>query len=117
MCLFDYLFMTLGEHITTLRKKNKLSQQELGKLAGTSGDLVGRYERDEVKPSIEVVIRLADALGVSLDFLVGKTELELDKEALKRLEQISLLPEEEQAQLYRVVDALLRDFKAKQAYS
>jgi transcriptional regulator with XRE-family HTH domain len=114
---FDYLFMTLGEHITTLRKKNKLSQQELGKRANTSGDLVGRYERDEVKPSIEVVIKLADALGVSLDFLVGNTDLELDREAVKRLEQISKLPEEERLQLFNVVDALLRDFNAKQAYS
>jgi len=109
--------MTLGEHITTLRKAKKLSQQELGKRAETSGDLIGRYERNEVKPSIEVVIKLADALGVSLDFLVGKTQLELDKEALKRLELISQLPEQEKKQLYNVVDALIRDFKAKQAYS
>lgn len=109
--------MTLGEHITTLRKRKKLSQNELGKLALTSGDLVGRYERDEVKPSIEVVINIADALGVSLDYLVGKTKLELDTNALQRLEQISSLPDSEKAQLFNVVDALLRDFKAKQAYS
>lgn len=109
--------MTLGQHITALRKRNKLSQSELGKRAGTSGDLIGRYERDEVKPSVEVVIKIADALGVSLDFLVGKTSMELDNSALKRLEEISSLPDEEKDQLYRVVDALLRDFKAKQAYS
>lgn len=109
--------MTLGEHITALRKRNKLSQAELGKRAGTSGDLIGRYERDEVKPSVEVVIKIADALGVSLDFLVGKTSLELDSDALKRLEEISALPEDEKSKLYMVVDALLRDFKAKQAYS
>ena len=109
--------MTLGEHITALRKRNKLSQAELGKRAGTSGDLIGRYERDEVKPSVEVVIKIADALGVSLDFLVGKTSMELDSEALKRLEEISALPDDEKSKLYMVVDALLRDFKAKQAYS
>lgn len=109
--------MTLGEHITALRKRNKFSQAELGKRASTSGDLIGRYERDEVKPSVEVVIKIADALGVSLDFLVGKTSMELDSEALKRLEEISALPEDEKSKLYMVVDALLRDFKAKQAYS
>ena len=87
--------MTLGEHITALRKRNKLSQAELGKRASTSGDLIGRYERDEVKPSVEVVIKIADALGVSLDFLVGKTSMELDSEALKRLEEISALPDDE----------------------
>ena len=109
--------MTLGEHITALRKRNKLSQAELGKRASTSGDLIGRYERDEVKPSVEVVIKIADALGVSLDFLVGKTSMELDSDALKRLEEISALPDDEKSKLYMVVDALLRDFKAKQAYS
>ena len=109
--------MAFGARIATLRKNKKLSQQELGRMASTSGDLIGRYERDEVKPSIEVVIKLADALGVSLDFLAGKTELELDKQALQRIEQISLLPKDEKSQIYKVIDALLRDFKAKQAYS
>ena len=109
--------MAFGARIATLRKNKRLSQQELGRMASTSGDLIGRYERDEVKPSIEVVIKLADALGVSLDFLAGKTELELDKQALQRVEQISLLPEDEKSQIYKVVDALLRDFKAKQTYS
>ena len=109
--------MTLGEHITALRKKNKLSQAELGKRASTSGDLIGRYERDEVKPSVEVVIKIADDLSVSLDFLVGKTSMEFDSDALKRLEEISALPDDEKSKLYMVVDALLRDFKAKQAYS
>jgi hypothetical protein len=28
----------------------------------TAGDIIGWYVRDEVKPSIEVVIRMADAL-------------------------------------------------------
>lgn len=109
--------MTLGEHITTLRKKSKLAQGELGKRAGTSGDLIGRYERNEVKPSIEVVIKVADALGVSIDFLVGKTDIEIDQSTLQRLSEISKLPEEGKQQIFMVVDALLRDFKAKQAYS
>jgi len=53
--------MTLGQQITALRKKKKLSQAELGKRVDTLGDIIGRYERDEIKPSIEAVIRLADA--------------------------------------------------------
>lgn len=108
--------MTLGQHIGMLRKKRGLSQADLGKAVGTSGDIIGRYERDEVKPSIEVVIKIADTLEVSIDFLVGKTELELDKGTLKRIEEISKLPEEAKTQVYMVIDALIRDFKAKQAY-
>jgi transcriptional regulator with XRE-family HTH domain len=109
--------MTFGEHTTTLRKRKGLSQSDLGKAVGTSGDIIGKYERDEVKPSVEVASKIADALEVSMDFLMGKTTAELDKKTLKRLQDIQKLPEEERAVVYKVVDSLLRDFKAKQAYS
>ena len=109
--------MTLGQNIIALRKKMKLSQSDLGKAVGTSGDIIGRYERDEVKPSIEVAIKIADALQVSLDYLVGKTSLEVDINTLKRIEEIGSLPKSAKEQIYLVVDALIRDFKAKQAYS
>jgi len=41
--------MSLGQKIADLRKKEKISQNELGKRVGTSGDIIGRYERDEVR--------------------------------------------------------------------
>ncbi|WP_158797330.1 helix-turn-helix domain-containing protein [Pedobacter sp. L105] len=109
--------MTLGQQITVLRKKKKLSQGEMGKLVETSGDIIGRYERDEVKPSIEVVIRMADALQVSLDFLVGKTDLELDSATLNRMREVEKLPEQEKQQVLLVLDALIRDFKARRTYA
>jgi transcriptional regulator with XRE-family HTH domain len=109
--------MTLGQQITVLRKKKKISQGELGKLVETSGDIIGRYERDEVKPSIEVVIRMAGALEVSLDFLVGKTDLELDSATMNRIQEVAKLPEQEQQQIFLVMDALIRDFKARKAYA
>lgn len=68
-------------------------------------------------PSIEVVIKIAAALEVSIDYLVGQTSLEIDKKALNRLEDISSLPEEEKNIVLKVVDSLLRDFKTRQAYS
>jgi hypothetical protein len=40
---------------------------------------------------VEVVSKIADALEVSVDYLLGKTKMELDKQALKRLEDISTL--------------------------
>ena len=108
---------TLGQHIIALRKKNNFSQNELGKKAGTSGDLIGRYERDEVKPSIEVIIRIADALNVSIDYLVGKTNLEFDQDTLIRLQEVTSLPQEAKKQIFMVMDALIRDFKTGQAYA
>jgi len=109
--------MTIGEHISLLRKRKKLSQAALGKQIGTSGDIIGRYERDIITPSIEVIMKIADSLEVSIDFLVGKTSLELDTDTIKRLEQISSLSIENKNYLFSIIDMALRDFKTSQAYS
>jgi len=109
--------MTLGEHIVLLRKQKDLSQADLGKAVGTSGDIIGRYERDEVKPSIEVVIKIADALEVSIDYLVGKTTLALDKITLKRIQEIQGLTDQDKTHLFALMDAFLRDAKTKRAYA
>jgi transcriptional regulator with XRE-family HTH domain len=109
--------MTIGEHIMLLRKQKGLSQADLGKKIGTSGDIIGRYERNIMIPSIEVIMKIADILEVSIDYLVGKTNLALDKTTLKRLEDISTLSEENKAFVFRVIDMALRDLKAKQTYA
>lgn len=109
--------MTLGEHIILLRKKKGLSQADLGKAVGTSGDIIGRYERDEVKPSIEVVIKIADTLEVSIDYLVGKSSLELDKNTVKRIQDIQKLNTEDKAHVFALLDAFLQSHKAKKVFA
>ena len=109
--------MTIGEHIALLRKRKKLSQAVLGKSVGTSGDIIGRYERDIITPSIEVIMKIADALNVSIDFLVGKTSLELDTQTLNRMEEISKLPSEKKNYVLSLIDMALRDFKTSKAYA
>lgn len=68
-------------------------------------------------PSIEVIMKIADALNVSIDFLVGKTSLELDSQTLSRVEQISKLPEDKKDYLYSIIDMALRDFSTQKAYA
>src|SRR5690606_19894458 len=99
------------------RKKKGLSQAELGKMIGTSGDVVGRYERGDISPSIEVVSKIADALEVSVDYLIGKTRMELDKDTMRRIEDISALPQENKNFVLNLIDMALRDFKTKKAYA
>ncbi|MEO0639418.1 MAG: helix-turn-helix transcriptional regulator [Bacteroidota bacterium] len=108
--------MILGQRITEIRKQKRLSQSALGKSVGTSGDVIGRYERGDIKPSIEVVLKIAEVLEVSVDYLVGNTSLELDKSLLKRIEDLSKMPDEEKVSLFKVIDAYIRDFKAKESF-
>ncbi len=109
--------MTFGERLAIVRKRRKMSQADVGKIININGDAYGRYERDEVKPTIEMANKIANALKVSLDFLVGNTDLELDTETLKRVEDISKLSNENKKHIYILLDALIRDFKTKEAYA
>ncbi|MFZ5554305.1 MAG: helix-turn-helix domain-containing protein [Bacteroidota bacterium] len=105
--------MTFGEQIAALRKRKGISQGDLGKAVGTSGDIIGKYERDEVKPSVEVASKIADVLEVSLDFLLGKTSLLLDKKTLKRLQDIEKLPENDKQNIFYTLDNLIKAAKLK----
>ena len=109
--------MTFGERLILVRKRKKLSQADVGKKININGDAVGRYERNEVRPTIEMATKLAQALEVSLDYLVGNTDIELDKAMLNRIQEINMLSDENKEHIYITLDALIRDFKNKQAYA
>lgn len=109
--------MNLGEHISLLRKRKKISQARLGQEIGTSGDIIGRYERNLMIPSIGVIIKIADALEVSIDYLVGKISQEIDHEITEKLIEVAQLPKEKRQYIIGLVDMCLRDFKTSQAYS
>lgn len=81
------------------------------------GAVIGRYERDEVKPSVEMATQIAAALNVSLDFLVGNSDLHIDKPTLDRIQAIQQLPDEEKKDAFKLLDMFLRDVKARKAYA
>ena len=106
--------MTFGQKMAFCRKERKISQAELGKRAGINGDIIGKYERNEMKPSIETAKKLADALEVSLDYLVGEGDLKvLDKKTLQRLEDIAKLPEADKQNIFYTIDNLIKAAKLK----
>lgn len=109
--------MSFGKRLLEARKNRGLSQEEVAKVLGTKGPAIGRYERDEMKPSVEVARKMADLLDVSLDYLTGKTDIEFDSATLKRIEAISDLPEGDRNFILRALDGLLRDIKTQRAYA
>jgi transcriptional regulator with XRE-family HTH domain len=106
--------MGFGQKLGYCRKEKKLSQAELGKRSGINGDIIGKYEREEMKPSIDTAKKLADALDVSLDYLVGDGDLKvLDKKTLQRLQDIAGLPEEDRNHIFYTLDNLIKAAKIK----
>ncbi|TAL42024.1 MAG: XRE family transcriptional regulator [Chitinophagaceae bacterium] len=109
--------MLFGERLAQVRKKKKVSQDELAKAIGVHAPVIGRYERNEVKPSIEVAAKMAEALKVSLDYLVGFADYELDHSLTQKILDIQKLNDEDKNSILKTIDALLRDAKARKAYA
>lgn len=109
--------MSFGKRLLEARKRKGISQDELAQSLKTKGPVIGRYERDEMKPSIEVAANMAELLDVSLDYLVGKTDVLLDSKILNRITEIQKLSPEEQKTVFSLLDAYLRDTKTRKAYA
>ena len=62
--------MSLGEKLKQLRKEKNWFQDELAVHAQIDGRQVSRYENDRVMPSIDVIIKIAKAYNVSIDYLL-----------------------------------------------
>ncbi|TAF94839.1 MAG: XRE family transcriptional regulator [Bacteroidetes bacterium] len=109
--------MLFGERLVLVRKKKKISQDELAKTIGVHAPVIGRYERNEVKPSIDVATKMAEALGVSLDYLVGFADYELDNSITQKILDIQKLNDEDKTTILKTMDALIRDAKARKTYA
>lgn len=110
---------SFGKKMAHLRKEQKMTQDELAKLLKTSISVIGRYERDEMTPSIEVAKKIAGFLNTTVGYLLGETQetnLFKDPDMLERLNDIVELPEKEKEALLMSVDAFLRDSKTRKAY-
>ena len=110
--------LNIGNKIIQLRKLKSWSQDDLAKAIDASRSMIGKYERNENTPSIDMAIKMAEAFEVSLDYLIGKGQhAAYDKKTIERLKDIEELDNSSKSVLFQVIDAFLRDHKTRQAYS
>ena len=109
--------MDFGKRIVEFRKIKGISQTDLADQIGIHKNVLGRYEREEAKRSIEVAKKIADILDVSLDYLTGEVDSEIDKSIVDKVMNIQNLPEEERERILFTLDALIRDAKSRFAYA
>ena len=62
------------ERLRALREARGLPCATLSELCGLCPQQVGRYESGRQSPSLAAAVAIADFFGVSLDYLVGRSE-------------------------------------------
>lgn len=60
--------------LRSARKQNKLSQEKLAELVGTTKATISNYENEYSSPSNEMLAKLADVLNTTTDYLLGRTD-------------------------------------------
>ena len=63
--------------IKELRENKKESQQKLAMLLNVSQTMISRYELEQAYPDVEMLIKLTQHFGVSVDYLIGVSESKL----------------------------------------
>jgi transcriptional regulator with XRE-family HTH domain len=103
---------TLGRRLARLRKQRGVTQVELAAKLGAQQALISAYETGRLRLSAEMAVRLALALDVSLDELLGtrpaRPQLRPPRRLLRRMELIGRLPRYRQAVLLNTIDAFLK---------
>jgi transcriptional regulator with XRE-family HTH domain len=64
----------LGERLIKVRQERQLSQTDLAKKAGLQPSAISHFETNRRAPSAINLQRLADALDVSADYLLGRSD-------------------------------------------
>jgi transcriptional regulator with XRE-family HTH domain len=109
----DFGGETLGERIARIRKERGYTQVELAARVGIIQSLISAVESDERKLSAEMAVRFAQALGVTMDELLGagrrdKKAQKPNRKVLRRLEKITTLPAHQQNAVLKSIDLMLK---------
>ncbi len=105
--------MSIAKKIKGLRKEKKWTQDALSKAISVHSKHISRYENEKATPGPDTLKKIADAFGVSTDYLVydnvprnGKIKID-DPELLEDFEKISQLKEEDINTIKNLIKAMI----------
>lgn len=104
--------LPLGERMKQLRKERGWSQADLAERVETDARQISRYENGRITPSLDALIRIAEAFDISVDYLLiedaSRRPLHPNDHGLgARLDALGELDDEDRTTLLGVLDALI----------
>jgi transcriptional regulator with XRE-family HTH domain len=95
------------------RKEKGFSQGQLAQRIGVDLQRVSKYERGVNVPTTDIMVRIADTLDVSLDYLLrnGKNRILgkiRDTQLIDQVAQIELLPDDDREHLKALIEAFIK---------
>ena len=93
-------------NLKELRLNTKLNQTEFAQVLGIPRVNYNKYELGQVKPDIDILIKIADYYGVSLDYLCGR----------QYNSSIGFVPDERKEAIKKIISLEDRQFEKVNSY-
>lgn len=104
----------IGENIKLLRKKNNLSQKELGEMLNVSQQAVGKWETGKSEPDNSIIVKLAKIFNVQTDFILNGIEEQSHSNTAPRLQLLARhldeLPDEQRERIIKNFEDTIEDY-------
>ncbi|MCR1952935.1 helix-turn-helix domain-containing protein [Clostridium sp. DSM 100503] len=103
--------MTFGDRLKELREKHGLTQEQLAKILNITRPTIAGYETKGKQPDYEKLKILADFFNVSIDYLLGHTDIKNNTKKdfnsdIVRIERArKKMPKDEQENMMKVLEA------------
>ncbi len=107
------LMKDIGKNVRSIRNERKLTQEQLAEMVDRTTSAITRVETGNRMMSVESLVAVANALGVSCDALVHGTDGMVSIENIIRLLQGQ--PQETIARVERILRVCLEEFSADRA--
>lgn len=65
----------VGERIKQLREERGMTQQMLADKIGMSKSTIAKYENNQLHPSLDVIVKIAEHFDASLDYITGRSKI------------------------------------------
>lgn len=107
----ETLRKAFGARLKALRKQRNWAQKELAALVGIRFQQLNKYESGLNIPPAEMLVKLADALGVTVDYLLTGNPVEdtplASSRLFRRFRVLEALAPEDQETVIKVIDAMI----------
>lgn len=105
---------SIGENLKKYRMQKHITQDALAEKAGLSKNYISQIELGNKNPSVESLIKIINAIGVSADLILSELVDESYSAKVSVLyDKIKELPVENQKFICNIVDAMFFEFKNK----
>jgi transcriptional regulator with XRE-family HTH domain len=107
----EALRKAFGARLKALRKQKNWAQKELSALVEIRFQQLNKYESGLNIPPAEMLVKLADALGVTVDFLLTGNPVEdtplANSRLFRRFKVLEALAQDDQETVIKVIDAMI----------